>query len=263
VPTTDDFRALARSSPWRWTTLRFTVGWTGQDRRDRSALRAWVRRPDRLRVETPEGELVQVIREQRQQIGVLGRPTGSTVDLPWAGEAGAGVPERRPDGLVLRRPSSWELSLDDPMYQDYFWVAMLDPVELADGRDPETLEPTGPPLRYDSVAEVEHAGRRAWEAVVRPTDTYEPRCADENCALLRSPYVDAREAAGGGINEVLARYPDAHRVRLDVQTGVCVLTAAVGGLTPGAGHDLRIEAVDDPMDDALFVEPRHGWFRRR
>ena len=44
-------------------------------------------------------------------------------------------------------------------------------------------------------------------------------------------------------------------MRLDVGTGVCVLTEEVGGLTPGAGHDLRIEAVDEPMDDDLFVEP--------
>jgi hypothetical protein len=27
------------------------------------------------------------------------------------------------------------------------------------------------------------------------------------------------------------------------------------------GHDLRIEAVDEPMGDDLFVEPRRGLFR--
>ena len=58
-------------------------------------------------------------------------------------------------------------------------------------------------------------------------------------------------------------YPDAYRVRLDVQTGVCLLTAEIGGLTPGAGHDLRIEAVDEPMDDELFGAPRRGWLRRQ
>ena len=261
APSADDFRALARSSPWHWRTLRFTGHRPGQTWRV-DDVRAWVRRPDRLRVETLGGELVQVVRDERQRMGVLGRPTGGTVELPWVGDDAAPSPELRPDGLVARRPSSWALDVDDPMYQDYFWVAMLDPVELADGRDPDTLEPSGPALEVDTVVEVDHGGRPAWEAVVRPTEGYEPRCADENCALLRSRYVDAREVEGGGINEVLTDYPDAFRVRLDVGTGVCVLTRAVGGLTPGAGHELRIEAVDEPMDDDLFVEPRRGLFRR-
>jgi hypothetical protein len=50
-------------------------------------------------------------------------------------------------------------------------------------------------------------------------------------------------------------------VRLDVQTGVCVFTSAPDRLVPG--HDLRIEAVDEPMDDALFVQPRRRGFLRR
>jgi hypothetical protein len=259
-PSADDFRALARSSPWRWSTLRFTGHRPGQTWRS-DDVRAWVRRPDRLRVETLGGELLQVVREERQQIGVLGRPVGRTVELPWVGEQGAPSPEVRPDGLVARRPSSWALDVDDPMYQDYFWVAMLDPVELADGgfRAPD---PAVPALDVDTVAEVDHGGRPAWEAVVRPTEDYEPRCACENCALLRSRYVDVREVDGGGHNEVLDEYPTAFRVRLDAQTGVCVLTSAIGGVAPGVTHELRIEAVDEPMADDLFVEPRRGPFRR-
>jgi hypothetical protein len=35
-----------------------------------------------------------------------------------------------------------------------------------------------------------------------------------------------------------------------------VATEALDGTWAGSGHDLRIEAVDEPMDDALFVEPR-------
>jgi hypothetical protein len=50
-------------------------------------------------------------------------------------------------------------------------------------------------------------------------------------------------------------------VRLDVETGVCVLTEEIGGPTPGKGHDLRIEAVDEPMDDGLFVQARRSSFR--
>jgi hypothetical protein len=30
-------------------------------------------------------------------------------------------------------------------------------------------------------------------------------------------------------------------------------------VTGVAAHDLRVEAVDEPMDDALFVTPRRRW----
>jgi hypothetical protein len=130
------------------------------------------------------------------------------------------------------------------MYQSYDWVAMLDPVELADGRDPRSgadADPAG--LVIGAVTEVEHGGRPAWEAYVRTTSVYEPRC--DCCPLLRSPEADEREygAARGP-------YPEVQRVRLDVQTGVCVLADDPEAL--GTGHGLHVEAVDEPVDDALF-----------
>ena len=204
TPSPESFAALARSSPVRWSTLRFT-----ERRRLRGEVRevrARLRRPDLLRVETLDGALLQVVRES---------------------------PQRRPDGLAH----------DAPMFQDYFWVAMLDPVELSAG------------VVVDTVAEVVHAGRPAWEAVVRTTPAYEPRCGC--CSLLRSLEVDVREY-GPRSEHVLDEYPEAHRVRVDAGTGVCVLTEQLGGPTPGQGHDLRIEAVDEPMPDALFAR---GLFR--
>lgn len=48
------------------------------------------------------------------------------------------------------------------------------------------------------------------------------------------------------------RYADAHHVRLDVATGVCVYTEEIGGSRAGTGHDMRIDAVDEPMPDYLF-----------
>jgi hypothetical protein len=76
--------------------------------------------------------------------------------------------------------------------------------------------------------------------------------------------VDEEAAANGGVNTVLDDYPEAYRVRLDVGTGVCVLTSAIGGEPlPVSGHEVRIEAVDEPIDDELFAEPRIGWFGRR
>ncbi|MGY2002432.1 hypothetical protein [Blastococcus sp. SYSU DS1024] len=78
--------------------------------------------------------------------------------------------------------------------------------------------------------------------------------------LLRSREVDLDEYRDHP-QHILAEYSDAFRVRLDVQTGVCVLTEAVGGEISGRGHDLRIGAVDEPMDDDLFTEPPRSWFR--
>ena len=254
VPSADDFAALARSSPWRWSTLRFTEGRAQPGARD--TLRAWLRRPDALRVESRDGALLQVVRERRQEVGVLTLRGGRSQYLPWPGDAEAPPPEFRPDGLVADRPSTRALSYDAPMYQDYFWVAMLDPVELADGQEAETGEVARPALTVDGVAEVDHFGRAAWEAVVRPTDVYEPRCGC--CPLLRTRRIALLEYAGTDRVGPPADFPEAFRVRVDVGTGVCVLTEEIGGRTPGAGHQVRIEAVDEPMDDALFAGRRWG-----
>ncbi len=239
MPDADAFRALGRSSPWRWTTLRFTVRWPGHPWRT-EPVGAWLRRPDRLRVETLDGDLLQVVHERGTQVGLLDAAGGRAATLPWPVDGPA--PVWRPDGLVAVRPVG--LSYDAPMYQSYDWVAMLDPVELADGRDPETGAEAGSPgLEIHAVTEVEHAGRPAWEAYVRTTPVYEPRCG--YCPLLRSRQVDERE-----YGSARGPYPDVQRARLDVQTGVCVLVD--GPETLETGHDLRIEAVDEPMPDALF-----------
>ena len=78
---------------------------------------------------------------------------------------------------------------------------------------------------------------------------------------MTSILIWAGRAAVPPMDAMLAAYPEAYLVRLDVQTAVCVLTSAPDGRAPG--HDLRIEAVDEPMDDALFVEPRRRGFLRR
>jgi hypothetical protein len=149
-------------------------------------------------------------------------------------------PVLRPDGLVAERPWVGDVEYNAPLYNDYFWVALLDPVELTDGDD-------GPGTVVENVAEVDHFGRPAWEAVVRATEDYHPRCAC--CSLLRTRDTDLDWLPGAE----LATYPDAYRVRLDVGTAVCVLTEAIGGEPmPVSGHEVRIEAVDEPMDDALF-----------
>lgn len=251
TPSAESFSALARSSPWRWSTLRFTA--RGLPDEEFPPVRAWLRRPDRLRVETLDGELRQIVRRAGPVVAVLTLSGGSPQVLVPDDRF---QPVLRADGLVDRRPGDrW--AYDAPMYQNYRWVALLDPLELADGIDRNT-DATVPALLVDDVREVEHGGRPAWEAVVRTTPAYEPRCGC--CSLLRSLEVDVQEY-GPRSEHVLDEYPEAHRVRLDVGTGVCVSAEGIGRSPQGGGHDVRIEAVDEPMDDGLFDEPRRSIFR--
>lgn len=243
------FRALARSSPWRWSTLRnVQEGDPSGGERDR--LRVWIRRPKLARVERPDGTLVRVHREQPQTVTPLSR-RGDAPPITLPAPSGTDV-RLDDDGLVRQRPGRSTVDTDTAMIGSYYDVALLDPVELADGHD------GGPGATVQELRVVDHRGREAWEAVFRPTGAYEPRCPC--CALLLS---EALEDTGIRLREdPTSTYPDAHRVRIDVGTGVCVHSEQLGGTRSGAGHDITIEAVDEPLDDGLFADtPRAGWAR--
>ena len=68
-------------------------------------------------------------------------------------------------------------------------------------------------------------------------------------------------AAGGPARLPEADHPSAELVRLDVGTGVCGWIEALDGTWAGDGHDLRVEAVDEPMADDLV--PRGATSRSR
>lgn len=123
-----------------------------------------------------------------------------------------------------------------------------------DGVDDETSG-TLEPASISGLTEVDHHGRVAWQADLRPNPSYDPRCGC--CPLLFSKASEDWEADAGGPTlrerDPTLRYADAHRVRLDVATGVCVYTEELGGTHAGSGHEMRIEAVDKPMHDALFT----------
>jgi hypothetical protein len=163
TPTVDDFQALARSSPWRWTSLHFA-----HRSRFPGECEAWVRRPGQQLVRTPDG------REHRGSAPLPGRDV-------------------------------------DPMYGNYTWVAMLNPVELS--HDVEVSD-----LRVDEIF-----GRPAWWASVRALPGYDPTCAC--CALIWSEISDSYEY------DVPQRraYPDHYDIALDVQTGIVVRWVPVGG----------------------------------
>jgi hypothetical protein len=258
-PTVERFRALARSSPWRWSTLRY-VQRLHLGTRSHEVTRVFIRRPKLARIEALDGTLLSVYRDDPQQVTPLARrgyaPAGRVLrrrDAPppvtLPGPADVEV-ELDDDGLVRSRPGR-VLDTDTAVTGSYYEVAMLDPVELADGYDER------PGTIIEELRAVDHHGREAWEAVLRPTATYDPRCPC--CPLLegepRDGGFDLREEEPGFV------FPDAHRVRLDVATGICVANEQLGGTRSGAGHDLTIEAVDEPLSDELFPAPPGRWSR--
>ena len=242
------FRALARSSPWLWSTLRY-VRLQHSIGSETVPVRVLVRRPKLARLEDLNGTLLRVLREQPQTVTPLSRwGRVRPIALPGATDVDIEVDE---GGLVRRRPERWKCDTDTAMIGSYYDVALLDPVELADGND------GGPGAVIDEVGVVDHHGRKAWEAVLRPTASYDPRCSC--CALLLSETIEENgiDLRAGDPDFV---YPDAYRVRLDVGTGVCVFNEQLGGGRAGFGHDIAIEAVDEPMGDDLFVQPaRSRW----
>lgn len=209
----DRFRGLARSSPWRWTALEFLLDWTVPagfpDSREFN-LHAWLARPDALRVEDAEGREL-----------FAGRPGRSTTPPPEL----PGDPPRTPDGLVAAR--EWWIAAYDPLFQNYYWVALLDPAELADGTE------------VDDAVAVEHHGRPAWQATVRPVEGYNPRCSC--CSLLPCEIADVYEGLAPRPDGFT--YPDRFVARIDEQTGVCVYLEAIQGSYGGVQHDLTILVV--------------------
>lgn len=234
-PTEDSWRALARSSPWRWRTAHFTRT------DDEGTVEAWVRRPGELLVRDGSGRTTYE----------HGLPYTTSTVVASAADDGSEVPEPprsrlphevvpalRPDGLVAHRPDRVLVDYDDPMYGDFTWVAMLDPVELSEGTLVERV-------RADRVA-----GRGVWRAVVRAGEGYDPRCPC--CPLLWSVVSDEEEYGERGNPHVdTADYPEAYDVALDVGTGVVVSLQPLGGRRDDLAFTVDLLAVDAPVDEVF------------
>lgn len=201
-PAPEDFRALARSSPWRFRTLH----WSSRGAVPPVAARpteAWLERPGRLTVRDGDGvHLAQ------------GAPYGGPV------VTGSARPVMRPDGLVAERPQGYHLTHGDPMWQSYLWTAVLDPEELS----------------HDVVLTDVHAtdrlGRRTWWATAEARPGYEPRCGC--CPLLLGPVSVELEHGpfdedGRGWEPAWDDLPTAYLVGLDVQTGIVVDVTPLDG----------------------------------
>ncbi len=231
--TETSFRALARSSPWRWRTLHL------RHRGARGVVEAWVERPDRMLVRTPDGDHVVTDELRGPSFVTVGGPSPAPVAPRWAFDV---PPTLRPDGLVDARPDELvedfvarhSIVYGDLMWQSYDWVAMLDPLELS----------------HHTVVSALRAGTRegrpTWWARVAAVDGYEPRCGC--CPLLWSAVSERDEAAAGGVTwadqHPGVTYPEAYDVALDVQTGIVVSLRPVGGDRPDAGFDVDVLEID-------------------
>lgn len=239
----DEFAALCRSSPWKWDTVRFTLEWllpaqgegaAAAGVRDPSMgagtdtppvpVRAWVRRPQDLRVETLGGDPLYTVTDlgrSRQDFYVASRPDS------WLLPPSLVAPVYRRSGLVERRP---EAAYGDPVFGGGRWQAVLDPVEIAGpAPKPLYLASQRPATITDVQVGTDDNGRAVRSAVVTPGASYAP--SEPGHALT----------------------PAATRVVVDERTGICVSTTVLEGPLAGAGHRLRIEAVDEYLLDDLFT----------
>jgi hypothetical protein len=217
------FRNLCRSSPWKWQSLRFE--YTDSAVTGTGPVRAWLRRPGALRLESGDGTLLNSttgINDSRDGLYI------SATRRSWLLPAHLVTPVYDDGGLVRRRP---EAAYGEPSFGNGRFAAALDPVELA-GNAPVPLEfPNANAVEIlEPVHEVDHEGRRALETVVSPNPSYRP--LDPEAPLCA---------------------PGRTRVRIDAGTGVCVASVPLDSESQHTGHWIRILAVDEYMLDDLFV----------
>ncbi len=232
--TAERFRRLARSSPWRWRTLEFRWNFY-----DEAVRHAWIRRPGSLRVEDADGRLVEASVAPKPFPGAQYNSGNGWEPMPgrWPSQI---EPVYADDGLVDTVPYEIDVDYDRPFFENYHWVAMLNPIEFADPvHDHDTPAPL--PVELRDLTIVEHHGRPAWQATAQPTPRYDPRC--DCCPLLSGEFDHELAAWNPGPPSV---------VRLDEETGVCVRIECQGHLA----LDVEIVAVDQPVDDALFTPSR-------
>lgn len=221
----NQFAALCRSSPWRWDTLQFTLHWTERDNQPAALpVRAWIRRPSDLRVETLQGKLLYTassLERSRDDFYVMATPKS------WLLPPALVTPLYDDDGLVRRRP---EAAYGDPMFGGGRWQAVLDPVECVGSAPIPNNLPEQRPSNLTDVVQGRFANRKVWVATVNPSTRYRPLTPEHPLT------------------------PGPTRIAVDTATGVCVYSSVLEGPFAGQGHKVGIEAVDDYLLDDLFTD---------
>ncbi|HET6968802.1 MAG TPA: hypothetical protein VFI44_11010 [Ornithinibacter sp.] len=246
-PTPEMLRGLARSSPWRWRALSFELHRRPLHGPDHVVLGRLVRGVGlEVRLASGERHWQEATRGGSWWRSEDGR--SGTSEPTWRWEVPVEVDG---DGFVVRRPA--DPLADDPMWQDYQFVAMLDPVELADGIPrhpgphwrPDAVRP--PALDVVRLDTTTRLGRETWWAEVSPREDYAPRCSC--CPLLVGRVSTDLMVQGGGAAAFgegpLPVLATAYLVALDVQTGVCVHVEHLDGDHVGRGFSLDVLGVDD------------------
>ena len=247
APTEDRWRALARSSPWLWRTVRLELVRTGADP---VRLEAWLDRRRDLRVGSGDGERVvqELHRSTSSWFGwdERGKPVRGTRFEPFPWEVAV---EFDADGLITARPSGLEVA-EELMWRDYRWVAMLDPVELADG----SAQRPGAATLLSEISAAHRHGRLTWWAVVREGPGYDPRCTC--CPLLDGELADRLSEVEGGPRAPWLRSPAGQPTRwlvgLDRATGIVVSLEPLDGASFAGGFEIRLRGVDEELDPSLW-----------
>ncbi len=115
APSADDFRALARSSPWRFIAAHFAHR-RQRDGGDRAGevVEAWLyRRARRVIVRSSHGVEVREGVPYAVTVSVAGEASGAENTAPPRQR-----PVLRPDGLIAERPDGWHCHNGDPMWRD-------------------------------------------------------------------------------------------------------------------------------------------------
>lgn len=227
-------RNIARSSPWRWNTLRFRFEWLdpNADAGSLTALEsfnAWLRRPGALRVEDANGNLLRNspnINDSRDLLYTSGSRK------PWLLPPLLTYPVYDDAGYVLRRP---EAAYGEPSFEFAPFSAALDPVELA-GDHPVPMEfPFANVTEISRVEFIDFLGRPSITAELRPNVSYKP--STRLLALV---------------------HPQGSRIVIDLATSICVLSQPIefdpSLRARNGGFLIRLLGVDEYMLDELFED---------
>ncbi len=202
------FRQLAQDSHRLWSTLEFRHA-----NPDRGTVHAWLRRPYDLRVEAGDGTIFV----ENQRPGTPGAGWQMSFSVPG-------------DETLAQQAE------DDPMYENYEWVAMLRPHELGrgewhdqgpnDGNDNTAVDAAMPApgvVIHHVWADDRHGRDTLWAEVSLDPRSYEPQCGC--CPLLFNAATEAMEYGDNPRPSQRKGDTFTHSTRfeiaLDVQTGVC------------------------------------------
>lgn len=237
--TTDRWLALARSSPWLWRTAHFMLR---RDDDPDGPVEVWLDRRKRMRTKS-RGDVRSQKYERRASTWFgwdeRGETSTGTVVQPEAWEVRV---DRDPDGLVAERPGDYR-EAEELMWRDYRFVAMLDPVELA---EPSRYR-TGPAATIERCWVDERDGRLTWWAELTDADGYDPRCT---CCALLDGAVAARlvNDEGGPAVALSGPRPTRWRVGLDRGSGIVVSLQPLDGDSVAGGFEVELLGVDSPID---------------